>query len=195
MKVDIILVKKFMLGQIKTRILRFSAYTLPIFREYRAWAAFWGTMWVVLVPTTIHIPTQVPNSQKKKKINLKKKKNWNPEFFFFMAQKFGLPNKFGKVASLCSTCANHYPHTKFHQCIVNTELLMFAFFLLLANQNKYANELFNMRIRWWQTTWVTLVPTTTHIPLPSCMKIGHCLLPKVYLFVISQSEQICKWAI
>ena len=53
-------------------------------------------------------------------------------------------------------------------------------FLLLANQNKYANELFNMRIRWRQTTWVTLVPTTTNIP--SFMKISHCVLVKVYLF-------------
>ena len=30
-----------------------------------------------------------------------------------------------------------------------------------------------MRIRWWQTTWVVLVPPTTHIP--SLTKIGHCV--------------------
>ena len=69
-----------------------------------------GTIWVVLVPTTTHIPTQVPHSITNKKKKLKF------SHIFFMAQKFGLPNKFGKVASLCSTCANHYPHTKFHQC-------------------------------------------------------------------------------
>ena len=31
-------------------------------------------------------------------------------------------------------------------------------FLLLANQNRYANEVLNMPIRWRQTTWVVLVP-------------------------------------
>ena len=47
-------------------------------------------------------------------------------------------------------------------------------FLLLANQNRYANEVLNMHIRCWQTTWVVLMPTTTH--MQSLMKIGHCIL-------------------
>ena len=66
--------------------------------------------------------------------------------------------------------------------VARTELLIFAF-LLLANQNKYAHELFNMRIQWLQTTSVSLVPTTTHTP--SSMKIGHCILAKDYLLLTS----------
>ena len=62
-----------------------------------------------------------------------------------------------------STCAHHYPHTKFHQCSPYRTLGIWLF-LLLANQNRYANEVLDMRIRWQQTTWVVLVPITTHIP-------------------------------
>ena len=62
-----------------------------------------------------------------------------------------------------STCAHHYPHTKFHQCSKYRTLNIW-FFLLLANQNRYANEVLNMYIWWRQTTWVVLVPITTHIP-------------------------------
>ena len=47
-------------------------------------------------------------------------------------------------------------------------------FLLLANQNRYANEVLNLRIQWQQTAWVVLVPPTTHTP--SLTKIGHCVL-------------------
>ena len=45
-----------------------------------------------------------------------------------------------------------------------------------------------MRIRWRQTTWVVLVPITTHIP--SLMKIGHCVLikeTKVYLLMLTRN--------
>ena len=67
------------------------------------------------------------------------------------------------------------------------------FFLLLANQNRYANEVLNMHIWWWQTTWVVLVPITTHIP--SFINVAHTELWIFDFFVISQSEQICKWGI
>ena len=63
---------------------------------------------------------------------------------------------------MSSTCAHHYPHTKFHQCspyrILDIVFFFFFFFLLLANQNRYANEVSNMCIWWWQTTWVVVVP-------------------------------------
>ena len=72
-----------------------------------------------------------------------------------------------------STCAHHYPHTKFHQCSPYRTLDIWLF-LLLPNQNRYANEVLNMRIRWRQTMWVILEPITTHIP--SLMKFGHCVL-------------------
>ena len=65
--------------------------------------------------------------------------------------------------------------------------------LLLANQNRYANEVSNMCICWWQTTWVALMPITTHIP--SFINVPHTELRIFDLFVISQSEQICKWDI
>ena len=48
--------------------------------------------------------------------------------------------------------------------VAHTELWIF-YFLLLANQNRYANEVLN--IWWWQITWVVLVPITTHIPRKS----------------------------
>ena len=47
--------------------------------------------------------------------------------------------------------------------VAHTELLIFAFFVINQSEQN-ANELFNMRIWWRQTTWVTLVPTTTHTP-------------------------------
>ena len=50
-----------------------------------------------------------------------------------------------------------------------------------------------MRIWWWQTTWVVLVPITTHIP--SFINVAHTELWIFDFFVISQSEQICKWGI
>ena len=54
-----------------------------------------------------------------------------------------------------------------------------------------------MRIWWRQTTWVVLVPITTHIP--SFINVTHTELWIFdfffVLFVISQSEQICKWGI
>ena len=47
---------------------------------------------------------------------------------------------------------------------------------------------------WWQqTTWVVLVPITTHIP--SFINVAHTELWIFVCFVISQSEQICKWGI
>ena len=78
-----------------------------------------------------------------------------------------------------STCGHHYPHTKFHKCITHTELwifvclvfCLFVCFLLLANQNRYANEVLNMHIWWRQTTRVVLVAITTLIP--SFINVAH----------------------
>ena len=79
-----------------------------------------------------------------------------------------------------STCAHHYPHTKFYQCNPYRTLSGYLMSLLLANQNKYANEVLNMRIRWRQTTWVVLVPPTTHIP--SLTKFRHCIRERRFTF-------------
>ena len=76
--------------------------------------------------------------------------------------------------------------------VAHTELWIFDF-LLLNNQSRYVNEVLNMRIWWRQTTWVVLVPITTHIP--SFINVVHTELSIFDLFVISQSEQICKWGI
>ena len=50
-----------------------------------------------------------------------------------------------------------------------------------------------MCIWWWQTTWIVLVPITTHIP--SFINVAHTALWIFNFCVISQSEQICKWGI
>ena len=84
-------------------------------------------------------------------------------FFFFISQseeicKRGIKNAYLVMTDhMGSTCAHHYPHTKFIN-VTHTELWIFDF-LLLANQNRYANEVLNMRIRWRQTTWVVLAPS------------------------------------
>ena len=95
-----------------------------------------------------------------------------------------------------STCAHHYQHTMFHQCSPYRTLDIWFFFLLLANQNRHAKEVLNVHIWWWQTTWVVLwllVPITTHIP--SFINVAHTELWIFDFYVISQSEQICKWGI
>ena len=76
--------------------------------------------------------------------------------------------------------------------VAHTELWIFDF-LLLANQNRYANEVLNMVVWWRQTMWAVLVPITSHIP--SFINVVHTELWKFYFFDISQSEQICKWGI
>ena len=77
--------------------------------------------------------------------------------------------------------------------VAHTQNSGYLIFLLLANQNRYANEVLNMRIWWKQTTWVVLVSITTHIP--SFINVVHTELWIFDFFVISQSEQICKWGI
>ena len=59
-----------------------------------------------------------------------------------------------------STCAHHYPHTKFHQR--SPYRIWISDFFVSQKRNRYANEVLNMCIRWRQTTWVVLVP-----PLPT----------------------------
>ena len=88
-----------------------------------------------------------------------------------------------------STCAHHCPHTKFHQCSPCIHNPRYLIFLLLANQNRYENEVSNMYIWWRQTTpWVEIVPITTHIP--SFINVAHTELWIFDFFVISQSEQL-----
>ena len=57
----------------------------------------------------------------------------------------------------------------------------------------------NMQMRhltcalWWQSKWITLEPTATHIQ--SVATVAHAVLWIFAISVISQSEQICKWDI
>ena len=74
-------------------------------------------------------------------------------------------------------------HIPSFENVAHTEIWISAF-LLLANQNRYGNEVLNMRIWWRQTTWVVLVSTTTHIP--SFTKIGQCVHARVYFLVDEQ---------
>ena len=53
-----------------------------------------------------------------------------------------------------NTWVLYYPPTKF-ATVAHTVLWIFAF-LLSANQNKYANEIFIMHLQWWQTQWALL---------------------------------------
>ena len=100
-----------------------------------------------------------------------------------------------------NTGVHCYPRTKFRQGKPYSQSSGYLPFLILANQNKYANGIFIMRIQWWQTQWVLFVPTTTHIP--SFVTVAHielwifafCFVFFCFLFVISQSEQIYKWDI
>ena len=127
------------------------------------------TVWVVVVPITTHIPSF---------INVARTELWIFDFSVISQSeqicKWGIKYVHSVTTDhMGSTCAHHYPHTKFHQCSPYRTLDIWTF-LLLANQNRYANEVSNMRIRWRQTMWVVLVPPTTHIP--SLTKIGHCVL-------------------
>ena len=76
---------------------------------------------------------------------------------------------------------------------MSISIIAYLIFLSLAKWNRYANEALNMRIWWRQTTWVVLVPITTHIP--NFINVAHTELWVFDFFVISQSEQICKWGI
>ena len=119
---------------------------------------WWQQMtWVVLVPITTHIPSF---------INVAHAELWIFDFVVISQSeqicKWGI--KYAHLVTtddMGSTCAHHYPHTKFQQCSPY-RTLNFWLFLLLANQNRYANEVLNMRIWWRQTMWVVLVP-----PLPT----------------------------
>ena len=93
------------------------------------------------------------------------------------------------MGSILLPITNHIPS---FITVAHTELWIFDF-LLLANQDRYANEVLNMCIWWGQTTWLVLVPNNTHIP--SFTNITHTELWIFDFFVISQSEQICKWGI
>ena len=90
------------------------------------------------------------------------------------------------------TWVHCYPHTKFHHSSPYSPLDSRPF-LVLANQNKYANVMFKMHIQWQQTPWVILMPNTIHIL--SFVTVAQIKLWIFAFFVISQSEQICKGGI
>ena len=74
-----------------------------------------------------------------------------------------------KTDHVGNTCAQHFHYTKFRHCSPCRTLDSCLF--LLANQNRYANQVLNMHILWLQTKWVVLVSTITHIP--SFVTVAH----------------------
>ena len=84
-----------------------------------------------------------------------------------------------------------WPKVTFHMSI---SLLHIWFFVIITNQNRYANELLDMHIWWRQTAWVLLVPINyPHTKFHQCSP--YRTLDIWFFFVISLSEQICKWGI
>ena len=76
--------------------------------------------------------------------------------------------------------------------VAHTELWIFTIFIVSYSE-LICKWGINMRFRWRQTTWVVLVSITTNIP--SFIDVAHTKLWIFDFFVISQSEQICKWGI
>ena len=83
------------------RISGFSAYALTTFREYTAWAAFGGVSWKwpkVTFYMSISIMAYLISQ-------LEQICKWGIKYVHLvMTDHVG------------STCAHHYPHTKFHRC-------------------------------------------------------------------------------
>ena len=127
-----------------------NRYANEVFNIHIQWQQ---TTWVILVPTTTHIPSF---------INLAHTELWIFDFCVISQSeqiyKWGIKYVHSVTTdNMGSTCAHHYPHTKFHHIpsfinVAHTEFWVFDF-LLLANQNRYANEVLNVHIQWWQTTW------------------------------------------
>ena len=105
-------------GNIKiTRILWFSAYTLAIFTEYTVWSAFGGMSRRALEMCLFY------NRNANEVLNMR---IWWWE------------------AHMGYSYTRHYLHTKIRHC--NPYRTPDICFLLLANQNRYANEILNMPI-------------------------------------------------
>ena len=138
----------------------------------RIW--WWQTTWVVLVPITTHLPSF---------INVVHIELWI--FDFFDANEVLNMRIWWRQTTrvVLVPITTHIPS---FINVAHTKLWIFDF-LLLANQNRYANEVLNMRIRWQHTTWVVLVPPpTTHIR--SLTKIGHCVLIREWRFTFWYDE-------
>ena len=141
------------------------------------------TTWVVLVPIITHIPSF---------INVAHTELWIFDYFVISQSeqlyKWGI--KYAHLVTtdhVGSTCAHHYLHTISFISEAHSELWIFDFFVIIQSEQicKWGTK---MRIRWRQTTWVVLVPPTTHIP--SLTKIGHCVLireEKVYLLMLTRN--------
>ena len=90
-----------------------------------------------------------------------------------------------------STCAHHYPHTKFHQCSPY-RTLDYHFFVISQSE----------QICKWGIKYAYLMTKdhmgstcAHHYHIQSFINVAHTELWIFYFFVISQSEQICKWRI
>ena len=91
-----------------------------------------------------------------------------------------------------STCAHHYPHTKFHQCSPYRNLNIWLFFVISQSEQickwgiKYAHSV---------TTDHKGSSCAHHYPHNKFHRCSPYRTLDICLFVISQSEQICKWGI
>ena len=145
------------------------------------------TWWLILVPTATHMPSF---------ITVAHTKVWIFTFLVISQReqicKWGIP-----YARWWHTTWVVLVHITTHMYQVSSmyprQNSGYLTFLLLANQNRYANEVLNMCLWWRQTTRVVLVSITTHIP--SFINVAHTEIWIFDFFVISQSEQICKWGI
>ena len=143
------------------------------------------TSWVVLLPIPTHKPSfvtvAIQNSEYLTLLLLAKLIcKWGIKYVH-LEMTYHVGNTFATH--------HHYSRTKF--CHYSPYRTLDICLIVISNQNKYENEVLNMRIWWQQTMWEVLLSTTTNIPSSVTVAIQNSR----YLFVFSQSEQICKWSI
>ena len=122
----------------------------------------------LLVPITTHIPSF---------INVAHTELWIFDLFVISQSeqicKWGIDMRIWWRQTTWVALMHITTHIPSFINVAHTELWIFDF-LLSANQNRYANEVLNMRIPWRQIAWVVPVSPTNH--KPSLTKIGHCIL-------------------
>ena len=145
----------------------------------RIW--WWQTTWVVLVPITTHIPNF---------ISVAHTKLWILDFFVISQSeqiwKWGI--KYAHSATtdpMGSTCAHHYPHTKFHQCRPYRNLV------------SQSEQICKWGIKYAHSVTKDHMGSTCahHYPHTKFQQCSPYRTLDIWLFVISQSERICKWGI
>ena len=149
--------------QIKTKISRFSSYALALFTEYTGWAAFREMSRSALKICFLFCYNRFANE-------VFLRIWWWQTRVHYLYPPLPLTTIYPEFRR-CSS--NRTPGQ-------NSGQLPF----LLAYQCIYANEVLNMHIRWSQTWWVILVPTTTHIP--GFITVAHT----IWILVLVQAARL-----